>query len=162
MPRVDGLERLELAPARVWELLNDPDALGSAIPGCSGFERDAEPATEHRYLTTITVVVGAVKGAYEGWVEYRDVAEPERCTIVVSGRGTQGSIGGEGRIRLAADGEATAVAYEGEFKLTGRVASVGQRLAPAISRRMIVETLRNLERRGLAGSAGSDDGEGET
>ena len=148
MPRVDGSEQLRIPRAEVWRLLNDPDTLAASIPGCRGFERDAD--AEHRYRTAIKVAVGAVTGVYEGTVEYVDVEEPERCTIVVSGKGDKGTIDGRGVIALAASGEGTEVGYEGDFKLTGPIAGVGQRMAPGVSRKMIVETLRNLERHGAA------------
>jgi carbon monoxide dehydrogenase subunit G len=152
MAKVEGNELLDLPRDEVWRLLNDPESLGASIPGCSGFERDGE--SEHRYRTAITVAVGAVKGVYEGTVEYLDVQEPERCTIVVSGRGDKGAIDGRGEITLEPRERQTDVGYSGDFKLTGPVAGVGQRLAPGISRKMIVETLRNLEQRGAAPTAG--------
>jgi carbon monoxide dehydrogenase subunit G len=152
MAKVEGNELLNVPRDEVWRLLNDPESLGASIPGCSGFERDGE--SEHRYRTAITVAVGAVKGVYEGTVEYLDVQEPERCTIVVSGRGDKGAIDGRGEITLEPRERQTDVGYSGDFKLTGPVAGVGQRLAPGISRKMIVETLRNLEQRGAAPTAG--------
>jgi carbon monoxide dehydrogenase subunit G len=148
MPRVEGTESLRVPRAELWRLLNDPDTLAASIPGCRGFERD--DAGEHRYRTAIKVAVGAVTGIYEGTVEYVEVNEPERCTIVVSGKGDKGTIDGRGAITLAAAGATTEVAYQGEFKLTGPVAAVGQRMAPGVSRKMIVETLRNLERHAQA------------
>ncbi|KAA0274319.1 MAG: hypothetical protein EDQ89_02430 [Acidobacteria bacterium] len=146
MAKVDGSETLSLSRERVWALLNDPEVLGAAIPGCHGLER--EEGEEHRYLTAIAVAIGAVKGVYEGTVLYADIEEPERCTIKVSGRGDKGTIEGQGKIELRAAGDQTEVAYRGEFKLTGPVAGIGQRLAPGVSRKMIIETLRNLERSG--------------
>ncbi len=146
MPRVEGSEQLALSQARVWSLLNDPETLAASIPGCRGFERDGD--AEHRYRTAITVAAGAVTGVYEGTVEYLDVTEPEHCTIVIAGKGDKGAIDGRGLITLAARGDQTEVGYQGDFKLTGPVAGVGQRLAPGISRKLIVETLRNLERHG--------------
>jgi carbon monoxide dehydrogenase subunit G len=146
MPKVEGSEQLGLDRAEVWRLLNDPDTLAASIPGCNGFERDGE--AEHRYRTAIAVAVGPVTGVYEGTVEYLDVAEPERCTIVVAGKGDKGTIDGRGQITLAAHDGGTEVGYVGDFKLTGPVAGVGQRMAPGVSRKMIVETLHNLERRG--------------
>lgn len=148
MAKVDGSETLSLSRERVWALLNDPEMLGAAIPGCHGLER--EEGEEHRYRTAIAVAVGAVNGVYEGTVLYADIEEPERCTIKVSGRGDKGTIDGQGKIELLARGDDTEVAYRGEFKLTGPVAGIGQRLAPGVSRKMIIETLRNLERSGTA------------
>ena len=146
VPRIEGSELLPLSQAEVWRLLNDPERLAGSIPGCRGFERDGDAA--HRYRTAIKVAVGPVTGVYEGTVEYQDVEEPERCTIVVSGKGDKGSIDGRGELTLAARGEGTDVGYIGDFKLTGPVAGVGQRMAPGVSRKLIVETLHNLERNG--------------
>lgn len=155
MPTVDGSETLALPPARVWELLNDPEILGAAIPGCHGLERDGEE--EHRYRTSIAVAVGAVKGIYDGTVTYADITEPERCTIKVAGRGDKGTIDGQGAIELHPADGGTEVVYRGEFKLTGPVAGIGQRLAPGVSRKMIIETLRNLERSGTPQAAAGGD-----
>src|ERR687891_1594279 len=155
MPKVEGNEQLGLDRAEVWRLLNDPDTLAASIPGCGGFERDADAA--HRYRTAITVAVGPVTGVYEGTVEYLDVAEPERCTIVVSGKGDKGTIDGRGEITLAAHDGGTEVGYVGDFKLTGPVAGVGQRMAPGVSRKMIVETLHNLERHGVSSPDAAPD-----
>jgi uncharacterized protein len=146
VPRIEGSEHLKVDRAELWRLLNDPDMLAASIPGCRGFERDGD--AEHRYRTAIKVAVGAVSGVYEGTVEYTDVSEPERCTIVVAGKGDKGTIDGRGAITLAPGDGGTEVGYEGDFKLTGPVAGVGQRMAPGVSRKMIVETLRNLERHG--------------
>jgi uncharacterized protein len=151
MPRVEGSERLVMPRAEVWRLLNDPGTLAASIPGCRGFDR--EDGSEHRYRTAIEVAVGPVTGVYAGTVEYVDIDEPERCTIVVSGKGDKGTIDGRGEITLAERDGGTEVAYVGDFKLTGPVAGVGQRMAPGVTRKMIVETLRNLEARGEAAPA---------
>jgi carbon monoxide dehydrogenase subunit G len=160
MPKVEGSERLKLARDEVWRLLNDPDTLGASIPGCRGFERDA--GAEHRYRTAIKVAVGAVTGVYEGTVEYTDVSEPERCTIKVDGKGSKGTIEGTGAITLTEADDGTDVGYTGDFKITGPVAGVGQRMAPGLSRKMIVETLHNLEQRGLAAGATAAPGGGDS
>lgn len=146
MPSIKGSEILALPRERVWELFNDPEALGVAIPGCHGLERDGNE--EHRYRTSIAVAIGAVKGVYEGTVTYVDIVEPERATVKLSARGDKGTIDGQGAIELREEEAGTEVTYQGDFKLTGPVAGLGQRLAPGVSRKMIVETLRNLERNG--------------
>lgn len=141
MATVKGSETLALPRAEVWRRLNDPDVLGASIPGCSGFELIGDG----RFQTTLTVVVGPVRGSYAGTVSYLDVEPPDRCTIVVEGKGDKGSIEGRGALELADREGATEVSYQGSFKLTGPVAGVGQRLAPGVSRRLILQTLRNLE-----------------
>ena len=153
MAKVEGRETLSLPRTEVWRRLNDPDILAESIPGCSGFELIGQD----EFQTSITVVAGPVRGAYAGTVRYLDVEAPERCTIAVQGRGDKGTIQGEGKIALGESGANTEVSYTGTFKLTGPVAGVGQRLAPGISRRMIVDTLHNLERARADAAHGSGD-----
>lgn len=141
--QIKGSQTLGLPRDEVWRRLNDPDVLGEAIPGCQGMERIE--GGDHDYRTAIRIAVGAVKGVYEGTVSYRDIEEPDRCTIVVEGKGDNGGISGSGEIVLAEAGDGTEVTYTGTYKLTGPVAGVGQRLAPGISRKMILETLNNIE-----------------
>jgi carbon monoxide dehydrogenase subunit G len=142
MAKVEGSETLSLPRPELWRRLNDPDTLAESIPGCDGFEL----VGQGKFQTSITVAVGPVRGSYAGTVSYLDIEAPERCTIAVEGRGDKGTIQGEGAITLGESDVGTEVSYTGTFKLTGPVAGVGQRLAPGISRRMIVETLHNLER----------------
>jgi len=163
MAQVKGSQTLALPRDEVWRRLNDPDLLGEAIPGCQGMERIE--GGDHDYRTAIRIAVGAVKGVYEGTVSYRDIEEPDRCTIVVEGKGDNGGISGSGEIALAEASEGTEVTYTGTYKLTGPVAGVGQRLAPGISRKMILETLTNIESPAGDGGveevpAGGDQGTG--
>lgn len=147
MAQIRGEEKLDLPRDEVWRRLNDPDVLAESIPGCRGFERKGDE--ENLYRTAIAIAAGAVKGVYEGTVAYSDVVEPDHCTIEVEGKGDKGTISGNGEINLKElDRASTEVAYTGTFKLTGPVAGVGARLAPGISRKMIVETLHNLEQDG--------------
>jgi carbon monoxide dehydrogenase subunit G len=142
MPNVTGSEELAVPADQLWALLNDPQTLSISIPGCDRLERTAD----HVFTTTLTVTVGPVLGVYSGTVEYRDIQAPTNCTIAVSGHGDKGTIDGAGRLTLHPHGELTTVNYEGSFRITGPVATIGQRLVPGISRKMIVETLHNLER----------------
>jgi uncharacterized protein len=158
VPTISGEEVLAVEHTQVWQLLNDPDVLGSAIPGCTGFTRTESGA----FATEIAVAVGPVRGVYAGTVEYRDVHPPRSCTIVVKGKGDKGAIEGEGKLTLAPAENGTMVAYQGSFRITGPVAGVGQRLAPGVSRRMIVETLRNIEDAGTAQLAGATPPAAET
>ncbi len=142
MTAIEGRERLGLPPADVWQRLTDPVALAAAIPGCSAL--DAQP--DGSFAATMSVAVGAVRGSYEGTVRYEDVAPPDHCTIAVAGKGRMGEISGRGRLELAAVEGGTEVAYDGTFEVRGKVAAVGARVVGGVARRMIVETLRNLER----------------
>jgi putrescine---pyruvate transaminase len=144
--RVAGEKLLPGPPERVWSLLTDADELARAMPGAG----EVEPAPDgaRRYRTRISLAVGPVKDVYEGVLGYEDEQPPTACTIVVETTGTAGRMNGRGEMRLEPRaGGQTAVRYEGEFKVSGRVAAVGQRMIGGVARRTIERTLEGLGQR---------------
>ena len=144
MTHVNGERLLPGTPERVWELLTDADELARALPGAGPVESD----DGRRFRTTISLAVGPVKDTYEGTLAYEDEQPPSGCTIVVETRGKRGRLAGRGGMRLESrDGEGTLVRYDGEFRVTGQVASVGQRMIAGVARKTIEKTLDALAER---------------
>jgi putrescine---pyruvate transaminase len=144
MPRVTGERVLAAAPERVWTLLTDADELARAMPGAG----DVEPEEGRRFRTTIALQVGPVKDTYEGHLGYEDEQPPNACTIVVETKGRSGRMTGRGAMRLEShDGERTLLRYDGDFKVSGAVAGVGQRMIAGVARKTIERTLDGIGRR---------------
>jgi putrescine---pyruvate transaminase len=144
MPRVTGERVLAAPPERVWMLLTDANELASAMPGAG--EVEAEDGRSFR--TTISLAVGPVKDTYEGHLGYEDEQPPKACTIVVETKGRSGRLSGRGAMRLEPqDGERTLLHYQGDFKVSGAVAGVGQRMIAGVARKTIERTLDGIGRR---------------
>jgi adenosylmethionine-8-amino-7-oxononanoate aminotransferase/carbon monoxide dehydrogenase subunit G len=144
--RVSGEKLLPGPLDRVWSLLTDAEELAGAMPGAG----EVEPAPDgaRRYRTRISLAVGPVKDVYDGVLGYEDERPPAACTIVVETRGKAGRMNGRGEMRLEPhEGEQTVVRYEGEFKVSGPVASVGQRMIAGVARKTIEQTLEGLAAR---------------
>jgi carbon monoxide dehydrogenase subunit G len=150
MPRIEGVERLELSCAEAFARLDNPAILAGCIPGCGPLQ----PKPDGSYAASISVVVGPVRGSYQGTVRYTEREPPSRITISVDGTGAHGAISGTGALQLHEDGGGCRVTYEGSFDVRGRVASVGARLLTGVARKMIVETLRRIEQAPAAASPG--------
>lgn len=143
MTRITGEKLLSGPLDRVWGLLTDAEELGRAMPGAG----EVEPAADgvRRYRTRISLAVGPVKDAYEGVLGYEDEQPPTACTIVVETKGKSGRLNGRGVMRLEPrERDATVVHYEGEFKVSGPVAAVGQRMIAGVARKTIERTLDGL------------------
>ena len=109
------------------------DALRSCLPGCDSLEETAEGS----YDVSMTVGAGAVRGAYRASVSLADVERPSSFRMTVEGKGNAGTMRGEGVVRLTEDGGVTTVDVDGQVRVSGVVARVGQRLLSGVAKSLL-------------------------
>ncbi len=125
----------------VWHALQDPDVLSNAMPGGEGFSE----VGEDEYEGDLNVKVGPVQGKFKGKIKLTDIVAPESYTMQVDGKGAPGFVKAMGSLKLSPnDDNKTHMVYEGEAKIGGRIASVGQRLLDASSKSIIRQSLEGL------------------
>ena len=117
---------------RVWNLMLDPAAIASCIPGCEQLEPDGE----NRYRARITLGMAAIVGTYDGIVVISDKVEHESYRLSVEGQGKPGFVKGDAAISLASDGGNTTVSVTGTVQTGGAIARMGQRLIGAAAKMM--------------------------
>ena len=104
-----GSYTFDVSVDRVWDLLMDPAALSSCIPGCTRFEPDGED----RYAVTLTVALAAITGTYNGTVNLTDKTLHTSYRLVMEGQGRAGFVKGSSVISLRPAGASTAVDVSG-------------------------------------------------
>ena len=124
----------------VWDALQDPNVLGSIMPGGQGFEE----VGENQYTGVLQVKVGPVQGTFQGQINLSDIKPPESYHIEVDGKGAPGFVKANGNLRLEARDGQTYMEYSGQAQVGGRIASVGQRLLDASARSIIRQSLDAL------------------
>ena len=86
-----------------------------------------------------------------------DPVPPERYRMVIEGRGRFGFTRGNAAVTLAEDGAGTAMHYQADLQIGGKIAAVGQRLLDTVSKMMLRQGLeamtREMERRRAEGAA---------
>jgi uncharacterized protein len=115
---------------RVWNVLMDPDAISSCIPGCDRFEPDGED----RYKLTLTVAMAAITGTYQGTVMLTDKTPHQSYRLVMQGQGRPGFVKGTSVISLRPEGDTTAVDVSGAVHTGGPIARLGQRLIGGVAK----------------------------
>jgi uncharacterized protein len=140
--------------AAVWQTLQSPTVIARCMPGCEKFEE----VGADEYEAVMRVGVGPIKGTYTGRIRLHDRAEPERYRMDVEGGGGPGHMKGTGLLELRDEGGATTVVYEGDAAVTGKIASVGQRLLGVTAKQLIGQFFKCMEQRlAEAPVAGSGD-----
>jgi carbon monoxide dehydrogenase subunit G len=121
---ITGSYTFNAPPERVWELMLDPAAIASCIPGCETLEPDGED----RFRATITIGMAAITGTYEGTVVLSEKLPHTSYRLSVEGQGRPGFVKGDAAIALRAEGGGTVVDVTGTVQTGGAIARLGQRL----------------------------------
>ena len=126
----------------MWDLLNDPEVLARITPGVDTLEQTGPG----QYQAVLHIKMGPINSTFNGALQVVDSKEPESYRLLVDVDGKIGQIAAEGHIRLAENHETTTVAVEGGSQLTGRLASMGQRLLSGVARMFTNQFFKALER----------------
>src|SRR5262245_47304558 len=130
---ISGSYTFDAAPDRVWNLLMDPAALSSCIPGCE----ELRPDGEDRYVVTLAVALAAITGTYTGTVLLEDKVPGSSYRLVVEGQGRPGFVTANSAISVRPEGAGTVVDVSGTVQTGGTIARLGQRLIGGVAKMMM-------------------------
>ncbi len=151
--KVAGSYIFDAPPRAVWDGLQNPEILAATMPGCDKLELVGENA----YEGILNIRVGPVQDKFQGNIQLEDVDPPNGYTMVVDGKGAPGFVNATAKISMAAqdgsDGEKTKLDYDGDAKIGGRIAGVGQRLLDSSAKAIIKQSLEGLNENLKARSA---------
>jgi len=140
MVKLAGTHSFDAPKSEVWEALLDPDVLSRILPGCERLDKTAD----NEFSGEISIRVGPVQGSFNGKVTLDDIDPPNGYRMEIAGQGRPGYVKGVGTLRLEGDGPTT-LHYDGDAQLSGRIASVGQRLVDSTARSLTRQGLQSLE-----------------
>lgn len=131
------------APAlKIWQLLMDIDALAKITPGVSAFI----PKAENLYTAVSTIKLGPVNASFTGEMELRNIEAPTSFTLVIKQNSKIGNAAAEVRIFLQENDQGnTKVSFEGDAKLSGMLASMGNRVLTGVSNTLSKQFFDNLQ-----------------
>ena len=144
--KIEGSHSLAAPRPRVYEVLTDHVALARLMPGCEKLE----PAGAGTYTVKMKLGIAALSGSYQGTVKLSEQKPPESLRLSVQARAPGGIAEGSGALQLEEKAGRTTVHYAGEVKVSGMLASVGQRLLDLAAKMVIAQFFKNLEKE-LAG-----------
>lgn len=147
-----GEYRIAAPRQKVWEALNDPDALQACIPGCEALEKTADS----EFKATVRARVGPVSAKFSGKVTLVDLDPPNGYRIVGEGQGgAAGFAKGGAVVRLESDGAVTILRYTADAQVGGKLAQIGSRLIDGTAKKLADEFFAAFAAR-LAGPVAGD------
>jgi carbon monoxide dehydrogenase subunit G len=125
---VDGSYTFQFDRQTVWNILMNSDAIAKAIPGVK--EMIPIEGEENAWRAVTRLNVSTVSGVYAGTIRMSEIDPPNSYHLIVSGEGQQSIVSGSALIALR-DGDKpgqTILDWSAEANLSGKLASIGQRL----------------------------------
>lgn len=141
MVDLEGRYEFHAPREMLWEMILDPDILARIMPGCDRLVI----VDENEYQGRMKIKIGPVDGVFKGSVALTELEPLRGFHLVVNGRGPSGIVKGEGDVRLEDSADGTAFFYSGNGQISGRMATVGQRVMDSSARAIIKQSLQNLD-----------------
>jgi uncharacterized protein len=128
--QITGSYTFEFERQAVWDILMNPDAIAKAIPGVQQMiPLDNET---NAWRTTAKLSVASLNGTYNGVIRMSEIDAPRQYRLTVSGEGQQSVINGTALMTLepdtTSDTPKTVVSWTADVNLSGKLASIAQRL----------------------------------
>ena len=140
--QLTGKQAVNAVPSKVWEILMDTDALARIVPGISRLEKIGE----NQYKSTLAIKLGPVNSSFTGDLQMEDISIEKGFTLKVQQNSKIGNVNATIKISLQPVSDyQTEVAFNGDVKLSGMLAGMGQRLIGGVSNTLTKQFFANLE-----------------
>jgi uncharacterized protein len=126
----------------LWRTIQDKEVLKRTLPGCKAFVE----VEDNVFESELGISIGPVKGVFTGDVRQLDKEEPEFYRLLVTGRGKPGEIDADAEMTLTETEEGTVLLCQAEVKLTGILASVGQRVMSGVAKVVIGQFFKDIDK----------------
>ncbi|MEP6845290.1 MAG: carbon monoxide dehydrogenase subunit G [Panacibacter sp.] len=138
-----GKHVVSATPVMVWRMLMDTDTLARIVPGISKLENNGE----NSFISTISIKLGPVSSTFTGNLQMEDIQENNGFTLKVQQNSKIGNANAAIKIGLAPVEESkTEVSFDGDVKLSGMLASMGQRLLGGVANTLSKQFFTNMEK----------------
>ncbi len=136
--KMQGSVSVDAPREQVWKELFDTDFLMVVLNKVPGIhvERLIQVAPD-KYEGTMTMGVAMIKGKYDGTITILEKRAPEYVKFHGEGKGGGDWTSGDMALTLTEQSEKTLLAYEGSGNVSGKLASVGQRLIDTVGKHFV-------------------------
>ena len=140
---VKGKYILQANVATIWPMLQDEEVLARISPGVSKIEKTG--ADQYKAISDISI--GPVRGSFEGDLALLDKIEHERMTLALSQKSKIGNAEAKIVMNLnPLDADQTEITYTGKAKVSGRLATMGQRILGGVVTTLSKQVFKELEK----------------
>lgn len=141
--QLSGKHTVNAAPSLIWRMLMDTDILARIVPGISRLEKTGD----NTYKSVLDIKMGPVNSSFSGNLQMEDITEEKGFSLKVQQNSKIGNANAAIKIDLLPVGDnQTEIQFDGQAKMTGLLASMGQRVMGGVSATLSKQFFANLEK----------------
>jgi carbon monoxide dehydrogenase subunit G len=141
--QLTGKHVVNASPAQVWNILMDTEALARIVPGISRLEE----ISENKFKSILAIKMGPVNSTFTGDLEMTDILPQQSFVLKVQQNSKIGNANASIGISIAEQTpHQSLVSFDGDVKLSGMLAAMGQRLIGGVSSTLTKQFFFNLEK----------------
>jgi carbon monoxide dehydrogenase subunit G len=140
--RFERTVHIQAPPADVWQLIDDIEAVASCIPGVT----DYAASGDREFTALMTQRVGPVTARFRLNTKLINLDPPRSVTVISEGHDPDldSTVRAEQRFELRAADGGTDVNISADIRMTGRVATFGQRIISTKAERVVLDAFANV------------------
>ena len=137
-----GSHTVSATPITLWKMLMDTDTLSKIIPGISSLERTGD----YSYQSILEIKAGPISTSFTGNAQMEDIVEQKKFTLKMQQANKMGNANSTMNVELLPVSETeTQVVFDGEIKITGLLASMGQKMLGGVANMLTKQFFANLD-----------------
>ena len=141
--QLSGSQVLKATPSTIWEMLMDPAVLARVVPGISQLEK----LSDNSFKSILQIKIGPVSGSFTGNLQLEDIAAEKSFTIKAQQNSKIGNANAAVKINLVpVEPAQTEVNFDGDVKISGMLATMGQRVIGSVANTLTKQFFSNLEK----------------
>ena len=141
--QLTGKHIVNATPSAVWYMLMDTDALARIVPGITRLEKTGD----NKFKSIIEIKMGPVNSSFTGDLQMEEIKVQEGFILKVQQNSKIGNANAAIKISLLpVNDNQTEVSFNGDVKLSGMLAAMGQRLIGGVSNTLTKQFFANLEK----------------
>ncbi len=140
--RIKGERLLSTDIPSLWPMLQDEEVLARISPGVSNVEK----LSDGNYKAISEISIGPVRGKFEGNIVLQNILPHESMTLVLNQNSKMGNAEARVVMNLTEQSDQqTLLTYDGAAKLSGRLATMGQRILGGVVGTLTKQVFKELE-----------------
>jgi hypothetical protein len=130
-----GTYEIKAPRQKVWDFIIDPNKIAKCLPDLKSLEVE----TEDRFVATVRVGVGFIKGDFKFKLQIAEKQPPSKARLKGQGSGSGSSVDIDTAIDLAEMAGRTKMNWKADVKVGGVMAGLGQRLMGSATEQQIAQ-----------------------